>query len=159
MFHQQYFHATTNGGYSTFVQQLTELSRKQEYHCNKTNNADHTIARANYNTFGRSRGRKHHGRQLYADGTSSTKIQSVTTFQVSQQNWGKWLMQKCNGKDLEEAQKAEFKREKYRYYFNKMGIMGHTSYSANLAAKQYVEHLWKCCLCDPLTLSWNELPS
>jgi hypothetical protein len=30
----------------------------------------------------------------------------------------------CKGKDLEEAQKAEFKREKYRYYF-KMGILGH----------------------------------
>jgi hypothetical protein len=30
---------------------------------------------------------------------------------------------KCKGKDFEEARKAEFKREKYCYYF-KMGIPG-----------------------------------
>ena len=41
---------------------------------------------------------------------------------------------KCKGKDLEEARKAEFKSEKYHYYF-KMGIPGYT-YGDNLVPLQ-----------------------
>ena len=58
------------------------------------------------------------------------------------------LYKRCKGKDVEEGKKAQYTRENYRYYF-KREIPGH-QYGADRAIGNFVSHLRKGCLCDPL---------
>jgi hypothetical protein len=65
------------------------------------------------------------------------------------------LYKRCKGKDVEEGQKARYARQNYRYYFKReipghqYGADGH-QYGADRAVKNFVSHLRKGCLSDPL---------
>jgi hypothetical protein len=58
------------------------------------------------------------------------------------------LYKRCEGKDVEEGQKAQYSCQNYCYCF-KREIPGH-QYGADGTVKNFVSYLQKGCLCDPL---------